>query len=146
MKNVRQILNQKGRRVWSIDPDATVFEAIETMAKKDIGALVVLDAMRLIGLISERHYARNVVLNGRTSADTLVRDVMETRVVTTRPHDSVEDCMALMTKSRVRHLPVLTEGRVIGIISIGDLVRSIIVDQQFTIRQLESYIHGSAAM
>lgn len=146
MKNVRQILNQKGRRVWSIDPDATVFEAIETMAKKDIGALVVLDAMRLIGLISERHYARNVVLNGRTSADTLVRDVMETRVVTTRPHDSVEDCMALMTKSRVRHLPVLAEGRVIGIISIGDLVQSIIVDQQFTIRQLESYIHGSAAM
>ena len=83
MKNVRQILNQKGRRVWSVDLDATVFEAIETMAKKDIGALVVLDEMRLIGLISERHYARNVVLNGRISADTLVRDVTETRVVTT---------------------------------------------------------------
>ena len=146
MKSVRQLLNQKGRRVWSIDPDATVFDVIEMMAKKDIGALVVLDETRLIGLISERHYARNVVLNGRTSVATLVRDVMEKRVVTTKPHDSIEECMTLMTECRVRHLPVLAEGRVIGIISIGDLVQSIIVDQQFAIRQLENYIQGSAAM
>jgi CBS domain-containing protein len=144
MKTVRQLLRHKGDGVWSIDPDTTVYDAIEMMAGKDIGALVVKDGERLIGLISERHYVRHVALKGKTSITTPVREIMERRVVTTIPYESVEECMALMTEAHVRHLPVLDQGRVIGIISIGDLVQSIISDQKFAIEQLEHYIHGSA--
>ncbi len=142
MTTVRHLLNQKGRTVWSIRPDETVFDAVKKMADKNIGSLVVMDGEQVIGIITERHYARNVVLKGKASPVTPVRDIMETRVVVTRPDDTVERCMALMTEKRVRHLPVLDGEELIGIVSIGDLVKSIIGDQKFMIDQLEHYIHG----
>jgi len=119
-----------------------VFDAIAKMAENDIGSLVVVDGEKLVGIITERHYARNVVLKGKTSPTTLVRDIMERRVICTRSEQTIEQCMALMTERRVRHLPVLEEKKIIGIVSIGDLVKSIIRDQNFIIEQLEHYIHG----
>lgn len=142
MTTVRHLLDQKGRIVWSIRPDETVFDAVKKMADKNIGSLVVMDGEQVLGIITERHYARNVVLKGKASPVTPVRDIMETRVVVTRPDDTVERCMALMTEKRVRHLPVLDGEELIGIVSIGDLVKSIIGDQKFMIDQLEHYIHG----
>jgi len=142
MVTVRQLLDQKGRAVWTIHPDATVFDAIAKMAENDIGSLVVVDGEKLVGIITERHYARNVVLKGKTSPTTPVRDIMERRVICARPEQTVEQCMALMSDKRVRHLPVLEGKRVTGIVSIGDLVKSIIGDQKFIIEQLEHYIHG----
>lgn len=142
MTTVRQLLDQKGSKIWSIRPDATVFDAIAKMAEKDIGSMVVMDGDELVGIITERHYARNVVLKGKTSPATPVRDIMEKHVVIARPEQSVDQCMALMSEKRVRHLPVLEGKKPIGIISIGDLVKSIIGDQKFTIDQLEHYIHG----
>lgn len=142
MTTVRQLLNEKGRIVWFIGPDATVFDAVKIMAEKDIGSLVVMDGEKVLGIITERHYARNVVLKGKASPATPVRDIMETRVVATRPDDTVEQCMALILEKRVRHLPVLDKGKLLGIISIGDLVKSIIGEQKFIIDQLEYYIHG----
>ncbi len=142
MTAIRQLLDQKGRNVWSIRPDATVFDAVKKMAEKDIGSLVVMDGEDVLGIITERHYARNVVLKGKASPVTPVRDIMETRVVAARPDDTVERCMAVMTEKRVRHLPVLDREKLVGIVSIGDLVKSIIGDQKFMIDQLEHYIHG----
>ena len=142
MTTVRQLLDQKGSKIWSIHPDATVFDAIAKMAEKNIGSLVVMDGDELVGIITERHYARNVVLKGKTSPATPVRDIMERPVIIARPEQSVDQCMALMSEKRVRHLPVLEGEKPIGIISIGDLVKSIIGDQKFTIDQLEHYIHG----
>lgn len=142
MTTVRHLLGQKGRTVWSIRPDETVFDAVKKMADKNIGSLVVMDGKQVLGIITERHYARNVVLKGKASPVTPVRDIMETRVVVTRPDDTVERCMALMTDKRVRHLPVLDGEELVGIVSIGDLVKSIIGDQKFMIDQLEHYIHG----
>lgn len=142
MMTVRQLLNQKSRAVAFIQPDATVFDAIAKMAKDDIGSLVVMDGEKLAGIITERHYARNVVLKGKTSPATAVRDIMERRVICARPDQTVEQCMALMSDKRVRHLPVLEGKKVIGIVSIGDLVKCIIGDQKFVIEQLEHYIHG----
>jgi len=142
MTTVRQLLDQKGRKIWSIHPDATVFDAIAKMAEKDIGSLVVMDRDELVGIITERHYSRNVVLKGKTSPTTPVRDIMERYVVVARPEQSVDQCMALMSEKRVRHLPVFEGKKPIGIVSIGDLVKSIIGDQKFTIDQLEHYIHG----
>lgn len=142
MTTVRHLLDQKGRIVWSIRPDETVFDAVKKMADKNIGSLVVMDGEQVLGIITERHYARNVVLKGKASPVTPVRDIMETRVVVTRPDDTVERCMALMTEKRVRHLPVLDGEELVGIVSIGDLVKSIIGDQKFMIDQLEHYIHG----
>jgi CBS domain-containing protein len=142
MTTVRQLLDQKGRKIWSIHPDATVFDAVAEMAEKDIGSLAVMDGDKLVGIITERHYARNVVLKGKTSPATPVRDIMESRVIIARPEQSVDQCMALMSEKRVRHLPVLEGEKQIGIISIGDLVKSIIGDQKFMIDQLEHYIHG----
>jgi CBS domain-containing protein len=139
---VRQLLEQKPGMTWSISPDATVFDAVAKMAEKDIGSLVVMDDDALIGLITERHYARNVVLKGKTSPATRVRDIMEKEVFIVRPEQSVEHCMALMTDKRIRHLPVVDGKKLIGVISIGDLVKSIIGDQKFIIGQLERYIHG----
>jgi len=139
---VRQLLDQKGRKIWSIHPDATVFDAIAKMAEKDIGSLVVMDRDELVGIITERHYSRNVVLKGKTSPTTPVRDIMERHVVVAQPEQSVDQCMALMSEKRVRHLPVFEGKKPIGIVSIGDLVKSIIGDQKFTIDQLEHYIHG----
>ena len=146
MTTVRQLLDQKGRNVWSIHPDATVFDAIAKMAEKDIGSLVVMDGEELVGLITERHYARNVVLKGKTSPATPVRDIMERRVVIAQSGQTVDQCMAVMTEERVRHLPVFEGKNPIGIVSIGDLVKSIIGDQKFIIVQLEQYIHGERAI
>ena len=142
MITVQQLLQQKARTICSIHPDATVFDAIAKMAENDIGSLVVMDGEKLVGIITERDYARNVVLKGKTSPTTPVRDIMERRVICVRPEQTVEQCMALMNDKRVRHLPVLEEKRVTGIVSIGDLVKSIIGDQKFIIEQFEQYIHG----
>ncbi|MFZ2156716.1 MAG: CBS domain-containing protein [Bradyrhizobium sp.] len=142
MTLVRQLLDHKGRKIWSIHPDATVFDAVAKMAEKDVGSLVVMEGDKLVGIITERHYARNVVLKGKTSPATPVRDIMERRVVIARPEQTVEQCMALMSDKRVRHLPVFEGKRLVGIVSVGDLVKSIIGDQKFTIDQLVHYIHG----
>ena len=139
---VKHLLEQKGQNLWTIDPDATVLDALAKMAEKDIGSLVVMDGEELIGIITERHYSRNVILKGKRSPTTLVRDIMERNVVHVRPEQSVEQCMVLMTDKRVRHLPVLEDKKVIGIVSIGDLLKSIISKQKFVIDELEHYIRG----
>ena len=139
---VKHLLEQKGRKLWTVESDATVFDAVAKMAEKDIGCLVVTDGEEMIGVIIERHYSRNVFLKGKTSPTTLVRDIMERNVIHVRPEESVELCMALMTDKRVRHLPVLEGKKVIGIISIGDLLKTIISKQKFVIDELEHYIHG----
>ena len=146
MTTVRQLLDQKGRNIWFIHPDASVFDAIAKMAEKDIGSLVVMDGEELVGLITERHYARNVVLKGKASPATPVRDIMERHVVIAQSGQTVDECMAVMTEERVRHLPVFEGKTPIGIVSIGDLVKSIIGDQKFIIVQLEQYIHGERAV
>ena len=146
MTTIRQLLDQKGSNIWSIHPDATVFDAIAKMAEKDIGSLVVMEGEELVGIITERHYARNVVLKGKASPATPVRDIMERHVVVAQPGQSVDECMAVMSEERVRHLPVFEGKKPIGIVSIGDLVKSIIGDQKFMIIQLEHYIHGERAI
>jgi CBS domain-containing protein len=140
VKTVRDILMVKGRDVWTVDLDATVFEALSRMAEKEIGALMVMDGPRLVGIISERDYARKIVLLGRTSPNTLVKEIMTSHVVYTQLEQSIEECMALVTEKRIRHLPVIDEGKLVGVISIGDLVKSIISDQKFIIEQLVRYI------
>jgi CBS domain-containing protein len=142
MTTVRQLLDQKGKAVWSIGPDATVFDAVAKMAEKDVGSLLVMDGDKLVGIITERHYARKVVLKGKTSPTIPVRDIMESEVMVALPEQSVEECMAIMTDKHVRHLPVVQGDKPIGIVSIGDLVKSIISDQKFIIDQLEHFIHG----
>lgn len=142
MKTVGQLLQAKGAHVVSIAPGARVFEALELMAEKDIGALVVVDDGRLVGIISERDYARKVILQGKSSHDTPVREIMTDRVVTIAPDQTVEECMALMTDNRFRHLPVTVSGRLAGVVSIGDLVKEVIADQEETIKQLEQYIRS----
>jgi CBS domain-containing protein len=140
MTTIRQLLQEKGAEVSTIDPQATVFEAIKTMADQNIGALVVMEAGRVVGLITERIYAREVVLKGRTSPTTQVGDVMDTSLTIAKPEQTVEDCMAVMTQTRLRHLPVIDQGRLAGLISMGDLVKSIIGHHEFTIEQLVHYI------
>ena len=142
MTTVKHILDQKGHDVHCTHPDASVFDALKMMAENNIGSLVVLENGKLVGLIAERHYAREIVLKGRTSPGTLVRDIMSTKVIYARPDQSVEECMAVMTARAVRHLPVLEGGRLVGIVSIGDMVKSVIDDQKFMIEQLEHFIHG----
>lgn len=142
MTTVRQLLDQKGRDVWSVHADSSTYEALRIMADKNIGALVVMEGSRLIGVVSERDYARKVILRGRASKETPVRDIMTSEVLCARPDHTVEGCMALMTGKRVRHLPVVDGERVVGMLSIGDLVKSVIDEQQFVIEQLEHYIHG----
>jgi CBS domain-containing protein len=142
MKTVQQLLQSKGRDVYSISPDARVFEALKLMAEKQVGALVVLEQGKVAGVISERDYARKVILQGKSSHDIPVREIMTAKVITVTPARTVEECMALMTANRVRHLPVLEGDRLAGILSIGDLVKEVIAEQQQTIQQLESYIHG----
>ena len=139
---VKNLLEQKGGNVWTISPDATVFDALAIMAEKDIGSLIVMDSEKLIGIVTERHYSRNVILKGKRSPTTLVKDIMDRNVIHVRPEETVELCMALMTDKRVRHLPVLEGIKVIGIVSIGDLLKSIISKQKFVIDELEHYIHG----
>jgi CBS domain-containing protein len=145
MTTVKHLLDRKGRRVHSIRPDASVFDALKIMAEKNIGSLVVQEDDKLVGIITERIYAREIALKGRTSAQTLVRDIMSTNVICVRPEQSVEECMAVMTAKTVRHLPVLERGRIVGLVSIGDMVNSIIRDQEFIIDQLEHYIQGHKA-
>ncbi len=142
MKRVRDILAVKGRDIWSIGPDASVYDAMKLMADKEIGALMVTEGAKLVGIISERDYARKVILKGRSSKSTQVKEIMTTRVVYTQPEQNIEECMAVMTEKRVRHLPVIDGGRLVGVISIGDLVKSIISEQKFIIEQLERYIRG----
>src|SRR4051794_17743016 len=143
MTIVQHILDRKGQLVWTIGPDDTVFAAIEEMARKDVGALVVIDKGDPIGIFTERHYARNVFLKGRSSPTTVVKDVMRTGFAYVTPDRTVEECMATMTVERVRHLPVMEDGNLVGLISIGDLVKSIIEDREFVIDQLTSYITGT---
>ena len=142
MKTVKDLLAVKGSQVWSIAPDATVFEALRLMAEKEIGALLVLEAGKLVGIISERDYARKVILKGKSSKDTPVKEIMTTKVLYVRPDQTIEECMALMTDKRVRHLPVLDGEQLVGIISIGDVVKALIDEKDFIIQQLEQYITG----
>jgi len=142
MTTVRQLLGRKDRAIYSIEPDAPVLDAIRAMAAHHVGALLVMKGATRSGIVSERDYARKVILLGRSSADTPVRDIMSTPVITVSPEDSVQKCMQLMTDKHVRHLPVAEGAGVIGMISIGDLVKAVIAEQRQQIEQLESYIHG----
>jgi CBS domain-containing protein len=144
MRTVKQLLGFKPqKKVWSIAPNATTLDAIKLLAEKGIGAVPVMEGERLVGMLSERDYARKVILKGKSSQDTPVRDIMSTDVVTVEPHQTNEECMELMTHERIRHLPVMENGKLIGILSIGDLVKDIISEQQETIQQLEHYIHAN---
>ncbi len=140
MKLIRHLLDAKGRDVTSIGPDQSVLDAIMKMAEKGIGALMVLDGGTLAGIVTERDYARKVILKGRSSSDTQVRDIMTAKVATVVSDDTVRNCMNTMTEMRIRHLPVVDNGEISGMISIGDLVKAIISDQQEEIEQLEHYI------
>jgi CBS domain-containing protein len=137
------LLSSKGGSLWSTAPDATVYDALRVMAEKDVGALLVMEAGELVGIISERDYARKVVLKGKTSRETRVAEIMTERPICIRTDQTIEEAMALMTNRRIRHLPVLAEGKLAGVISIGDVVKDIISEQEFTIHQLENYITGS---
>ncbi len=139
---VSDILRIKGNGVWSTTPDASVYDALQLMAERDIGALLVLEAGQIAGIFSERDYARKVVLRGKFSRDTKLRDVMTRSVVTVTPGHSIADCMRIMTDRHIRHLPVVNDGTLVGLVSIGDVVKSIITDQQATIGHLEDYITG----
>lgn len=139
---IKEILAVKGHNVWAVSPEATVFEAIEVMADKGIGALAVTLDEKLVGIVSERDYARKVILKGQSSRETSVREIMSTDVICVSGEETIDECMALMTEKRVRHLPILDSDKLVGMISVGDLVKSIIKDQTFTIEQLEGYIRG----
>ena len=142
MTTIARLLESKGHDIWSIPPDASVYQAIELMAEKGVGALPVVEGEKLVGIVSERDYARKVILKGKTSRETPVRDIMTDQVFYVRPEQTVDECMALMTAKRIRHLPVLVDDRLVGIVSIGDLVKSVISEKDVLIQQLESYITG----
>ena len=142
MTHVQNCLHSKGKKVWSIHPEASVFEALVLMADKNIGAVLVMDGDSLEGIFSERDYARKVILRGRSSKEIAVKEVMTAKVIYVGPNYSLEDCMALMTEKRIRHLPVLDSGELVGLISIGDVVKEIIAEKEFVIAQLENYITG----
>jgi CBS domain-containing protein len=142
MRTVQQLLGEKGHDIESIHPDDSVFDAIQKLANANIGSLMVVEDDRPVGIFTERDYARNVILKGKSSPTTPVRDIMTTRVIYVQPEQTVEECMAIMTDKHIRHLPVLEDEKLIGMISIGDLVKSIIADQKYTIEQLEQFIHG----
>ncbi len=143
MKQVSDLLKHKGRDIWSLPPDATVYEAIDQMAQKGVGALLVMEGEHVVGIVSERDYARKVILKGKSSWEIRVTDIMSHPVIYASPELTVEQTMALMTDKRVRHLPVVVEDKVVGVISIGDVVRGIIEDREFEIQQLTNYItHG----
>ena len=140
MKTVRQLLQLKGAGVISIAPEASVLEALKLMAERDVGALIVLDGDRLVGMLSERDYARKIILHGKSSKETTIREIMTDKVFHVEPSQTVEQCMQLMTERHIRHLPVLEGDKVVGVISIGDAVKEVISEQQFTIKQLVDYI------
>ena len=143
MTIVAQVLQAKGYDIWSVTPDTSVYDAIKMMADKEVGALLVLEGEKLVGIVSERDYARKVILKGKSSKDTPVREIMTSKVYYVRPEQTIEECMALMTARRIRHLPVLDGDRLVGILSIGDVVKAVIADQEFLIQQLEHYITSS---
>jgi len=140
MKRVCDLLQDKGREIWSLTPDATVYEAIDQMAQKGVGALLVMEGELLVGIVSERDYARKVILKGKSSREIEVRDIMSHPVICVPPELTIEQAMALMTEKHVRHLPVVVAETVVGVISIGDVVRGIIDDKEFYIQQLTTYI------
>lgn len=142
MKLVKNILDSKGNNIWSVKPDDSVLDAIKMMADKRVGALLVMEGDKLAGIISERDYARKVILMGRSSEKTPVKEIMSSEVICTNPEETIENCMALMTEHHIRHLPVIQDKKVTGVLSIGDLVKTIIEEQHFTIKQLEMYITG----
>lgn len=142
MKTVNELLKVKRSHVLSIPPDATVYDALKLMAEKNVGALLVLEKGKLVGILSERDYARKVILKGKSSLKTRVGDIMIKRVMFVRPEQTIEECMALMTEKHIRHLPVLAGDQVVGIVSIGDLVKASIEEKEFMIKQLENYITG----
>jgi CBS domain-containing protein len=142
MYTVRHLLESKNTRIWAISPHATVYEALELMAAHNIGAVLVMENETLVGIFTERDYARKVVLHGKTSKTATVGELMTTEVTCIRPEDTIEDCMSLMTDKRTRHLPVMEHGKLIGVVSIGDVVKAIISDRELMIRELERYITG----
>ena len=142
---INAVLRRKAGTIWSTQPHATVYQAIEMMAEKQVGALPVMEAGKLLGIISERDYARKIILMGRSSKETAVAEIMSSPVISVSPRHSIGDCMRIITENRVRHLPVVDGGEMVGMISIGDLVNWIINEQQETIRHLEAYISGVAS-
>jgi CBS domain-containing protein len=142
MTFVTDLLKRKGRDVWTVSSNSTVYDALQEMADKNVGALMVVDGDSLVGVFSERDYARKIILHGKASKDTLVKEIMSWEVFCVRPDQTIEQCMQLMTEKRIRHLPVLDESRLAGVISIGDVVKAIISEQEFAIQQLEQYIVG----
>jgi CBS domain-containing protein len=142
MTTVKQILDQKGHKVWDVSPEDLIIDALQLMAEKNVGALLVIDRGQVVGVISERDYARKVDLVGKNASNTRVREIMTRDVIYIEPNQTVEGCMALMTNKRIRHLPVLEAGMLVGVISIGDIVKAVISDKEFMIEQLESYITG----
>jgi len=142
MNFVKELLKNKGKEVWSLTPDTRVFEALEIMAEKNIGAMPVLESEKIVGIFSERDYARKVILKGKASKNTHVDEIMSTKVHHVDPEQSIQECMELMTEKRIRHLPVLEGGELVGIITIGDVVKAIISEQEFMMGQLENYITG----
>lgn len=142
MKTVNEVLKNKGREIWTISPAATVFEALELMAQKDVGALPVVQNSKLVGIFSERDYARKVILKGKASKDTAVSELMTQTVFYVSPENTLDECMALMTSKQIRHLPVLDHDRLVGVITLGDVVKRIISEHEFTIQELEKYVKG----
>jgi CBS domain-containing protein len=142
MTTVKDVLAEKGSNVWTISPEAKVLDALKLMAEKDVGALTVTHQDSLVGIISERDYARKVALRGKSSLDTQVKDIMTSRVYYVAPDTTTQECMAVMAKNRIRHLPVVQDGKLVGIISIGDIIKAVIVQQKIAIDHLENYIMG----
>jgi len=140
---IAMVLKEKGQNIWSLDPEALVYDAIEMMANKYVGALLVTSGGKLVGIISERDYARKVILQERSSKQTQVKEIMTSSLIVVRPDQTVEDCMRLMTENRIRHLPVVENEKVLGVVSIGDLVKWVVSAQAETIHQLQHYIAGS---
>jgi CBS domain-containing protein len=146
METVYQVLEKKHKNVWTINPDAKVIEALKLMAEKDVGALVVVENSEVVGIFSERDYARKVILLGKSSREIPVKEIMSKRVMYVEPNQRVEDCMAVMTHSKIRHLPVINNGKLIGMVSIGDIVKALIGEKEFIIDQLIHYITGTASV